>query len=284
MTENTASPLIVSVCWPANEIPEEELKDYLRDNDYVDWEGDNQGMYLVVAKLLGENLVAAWGYKDSQAKLFSLEFLLPLKDAIPNFDFGGQLLKHFPGYAVRYSPPVELEQPYRDFITMTGFPLNSITYVTGEEICPPPDENNQARRFEDVPHLDKERLRTILKFQSQFAESDARSLKYFESIDTMFEESEIYPNISAVGYRDGKPVGFALLSSIPESRTYRLSFSVVIPDVGEGILEEMLHVLTYNMQELGCSVVVNLSPDNIKAQERIGLMGYAGYTLDFLRR
>lgn len=284
MTENTSSPLIVTHCWPGNEVNDEDLKSTLSSMGYIDWEEDLSGMYLVVAKIMGEDLVAAWGYKDPQAKLFSLEFILPLKEAIPNFDFAGQLVKHFPEYMVRYSPPHTLEEQYVNFITMMGMSLRSYTFVSGEEECPPPAETNQAKRFEDVPYLDKERLRTLLKFQSQFPENDPRSVAYFESIDTMFEESETYPDIAAVGYRDGKPVGLAVIEKITDSHSYRLSFSAVMPDAGEGVLEEMLHVLTFNIERYGCVIGVNLSPDNQKAIERIGLMGYCGYTIDFERR
>lgn len=277
--------LIASACKPLEEFKSDPLYAKLIDMDYVEKETDPEDVYVVVASIIDKPLVCAMGYASKHDKTFRLEFIIPLQDVIPVMDFGGLMLKHFPGFSVHYSPSASMDPIYIDFMKQVGMQIAGNTYVSGDSPCPEPTEGSVSR-LTDLDFLAQERVKMILRFQSVYPENAPETQQYYASIDEMFDTAETFENVAVVGLRDGKPAGFAVIEqTADEDRTYCLAFQCVFSGFdGPTVLADMVNMLTYNMERLGCSMMVNVNQKTCITEEAMLAMGYVQHTINFFRR
>lgn len=282
--ERPTTSLVSSSCIPLAEFKSLPLHDDLVEMGYLDADEDPENVFVMVADIFSSPLVCSVGFVNPNEKTIRLQFIIPLKDAIPTFDFGGLVLRHFPGYSVHYSPSADMEDQYVEFLKVVGFEIAHVTYVSGEEACPEPTEGSVAR-LADLSFLDKERLKTQLRFQTLYPENDPKTKAYYDSIDEMFSVAEEYSDVAAVGLRDGKPVGFAVIEQIGEERNYRLAFHTMFPGCDYcAVLADMINLLTYRMGQFGCTITLNVGTNTHLDTDALIAMGYVAYTNNFERR
>lgn len=278
------NPLISSSCLPLAEFKSLPLYDELVEMGYLEADEDPENIFVVVADIFSSALVCTVGFVNPETKTIRLQFIIPMKDIIPKFDFGSLLLKHFPGYSLHYSPGAEMDDFYVEFLANIGFTITHVTYVSGNEECPEPSEGS-AVLLSDMEYLDKERLRTTLRFQSLYPEDDPKTKAYYNSIDQMFSAAEEYPHISAVAMRDGKPAGFAVIEQVNDERTYRLAFHTMFPGHEHScVLADMINLLTWWMEKFGCSITLNVGSQTTVDIAALTAMGFTPYTNNFERR
>lgn len=282
--ERPTSSLISSSCLPLAEFKSLPLHDDLVEMGYLDVDEDPENVFVMIADIFSSPLVCSMGFVNPNEKTIRLQFIIPLKDAIPSFDFGGLVLRHFPGYSVHYSPSADMDDIYVDFLKVVGFEIAHVTYVSGNDICPEPSEGS-AMLLSEMEYLDKERLKTTLRFQTLFPENDKRTMEYYDSIDCMFDAAKDYPHIAAVALRDNKPAGFAVIEQIGDERNYRLAFHTMFPgNEFNSVLSDMVNLLTYWMEKFGCSITLNVGSQTNLDPAALIAMGYTAYTNNFERR